>query len=261
MKRTLAHLLIAATLAIAAPPPPPHSEHGHQPPPPKQPPPSSNTIPYSVALDPAIWLVEHINIPTTQANLVNGALVFPIQQYGVAWNNYFDWEPWLNKQSKGHSNSPTSINVSTAKTLTVVVRIQTTGQPTWRYDSNPDNTCVYPAHLRPYIAVGEDSARYNDTGRWWSNSASPGTNIDLSQLPANADITYTLVMDLTDPSQWSDVIGQYGNLNASTISQFAATKTALGEMGFTLGGGCFFGHGVSVQNGTATMSLIRYEFD
>lgn len=258
MKLLLTFLALAA-LALG--------DHGHSQ---KQPPPppsvSTSTVPYSVPMDPSIWLIEHRDDPSSVAKLVNGTLQFPIQSYNGApdngnWNNYVDWEPWLNGQSKGKTKTVTSINMSKAKTLIVVVRIQTTGQPTWRYDSAPDNTCITPAHLRPYIAVGENNSHFNDTGRWWSNSTQPGTNFQLDTLPPNADITLTLVMDLTDPAQWSDVNGESGNLNANTISQFAVTKTALGEMGFTLGGGCFFGHGVAVVGGTATMTLIQYRFD
>lgn len=261
MKYVFATLLIFAGLAFGQP-----GKHGEKAKKPAPPPPVSSTLPLVIPMDPSIWLIEHRDDPTTQAKLVNGALVFPINPYtgevdNGNWNNYSDYEPWLANPTKGKTSKPASYDVSQASTLTVKMRVQTTGQPTWRYDSSPDNDCVYPPHIRPYFAVGENNARYNDTGRWWSNSAQPGTNFELDTLPPNADVTFTLVMNLDDPSQFSDADGEFGNLNSTTTSQFAATKKAVGEMGVTWGGGCFFGHGVAVQGGTATITFYEFRFD
>ena len=52
--------------------------------------------------------------------------------------------------------------------------------------------------------------------------------------------------------------GEFGNLNCHDANRFAATKAAMQEIGMTFGGGCFFGHGVSVANGTATFQLLSY---
>jgi hypothetical protein len=190
------------------------------------------------------WHVEHYNIPDTVPTLANGAISFPIQQYGIEWNNYFD------------IRLPSTVDVSKASTFTMAFKITTAGQSTWRYDSNPNNTCISPAKVRPYFAVSENDPRYNDTGRWWSNPIA----FELDTLPANANQTVTLTIPLT-PDAWSDVNGEFGNLNANTTSQFAATKLKVAELGLTFGGGCFFGHGVSVQGGTAKFELDSYQYN
>jgi hypothetical protein len=69
-----------------------------------------------------------------------------------------------------------------------------------------------------------------------------------------------LVGDLTDPSQWTSVFGRSGAANEPL---FRAALADLGAVGFTFGGGCFFGHGVYITPGsgeavfTATRFVVR----
>ncbi len=208
--RLLLPLLISAAFAIAA----------------------TITIP----LTPSLWRLEHVSGNITHPNLVNGALSFDFPQYpGGDWVNYLD----VQYGSK--------LDISTSSYLSMTIQITTTGTPNFRYDSNPDNTCTVPAHVRPYFAVSESNPEYNTTGRWWSNPVA-------YQLAAGS---ITLTIPLT-PESWSDVNGEFGNSNATTLNRFAATKAAVQEIGMTFGGGCFFGHGVSVENGTATFQLLSY---
>jgi len=190
----------------------------------------------TIPLTPSLWRLEHVSGNITHPNLINGALRFDFPQYPNGdWVNYFDLQ------------YPNSLDISTSSYLTMTIRVTTTGTPTFHYDSNPDNTCSVPAHVRPYFAVSESNPEYNTTGRWWSNPIA-------YQLAAG---TITLTIPLT-PDSWSDVNGQFGNLNATTVVRFAATKAGVREIGMTFGGGCFFGHGVSVANGTATFQLLSY---
>jgi hypothetical protein len=55
---------------------------------------------------------------------------------------------------------------------------------------------------------------------------------------------------------WSDVIGEFGTLSATTQAGFAATLASVSQIGMTFGGGCFFGHGVNVSGGTAAFELL-----
>src|ERR1035438_9007181 len=192
----------------------------------------------TIPLTPSLWNLEHVSGSITHPALVNGALSFDFPQYPNGdWVNYFDVQ----------YGTGSKLDISTSSYLTMTIRISTTGAPNFRYDSNPDNTCSFPAHVRPYFAVSQSNPEYNSTGRWWSNPVA-------YQLAAG---TVTLTIPLT-PDSWSDVDGQFGNLNATTLNRFAATKAAVQEIGMTFGGGCFFGHGVSVENGTATFELLSY---
>jgi hypothetical protein len=52
------------------------------------------------------------------------------------------------------------------------------------------------------------------------------------------------------------VFGKSGEANPAA---FAAAMADLGNVGLTFGGGCFFGHGVRIMNGSATFTLERFE--
>ena len=151
----------------------------------------------SIPLTASLWRLEHVSGNITHPVLSDGALTFAFPQYPNGdWVNYFDVQ-YGNK-----------IDISNSGYLTMTIRITTTGAPTFRYDSNPDNTCSAPAHVRPYFAVSESNPEYNSTGRWWSNPIA-------YELAAG---TVTLTIPLT-PESWSDVDGQLGNLNATTMSR------------------------------------------
>ncbi len=171
----------------------------------------------TIPLTPSLWRLEHVSGNITHPNLINGALSFDFPQYPNGdWVNYLD----VQYGSK--------LDISASGYLNMTIRVTATGTPNFRYDSNPDNTCSFPAHVRPYFAVSESNSEYNTTGRWWSNPVA-------YQLAAGS---ITLSIPLT-PESWSDVNGEFGNLNSTTLSRFAATKVAVQEIGMTFGGGCF----------------------
>jgi hypothetical protein len=131
-------------------------------------------------------------------------------------------------------------------TLTITANLVTTGTPVFNYNSEPGNTCIFPAHFRPYIQSGESGA---DGTRWWSNPS--------AFLLAQGVGTVTLTIPLT-PNQWSGVFGEWGNQDATTIANFGKSLANPTYIGLTAGGGCFFGHGVNVSGGTAAFQVSTY---
>jgi hypothetical protein len=133
-----------------------------------------------------------------------------------------------------------------AKSLTAKFNIATTGNPVFNYKFEPANTCPSPAKARLYFArTGWETG--GEFYRWWANSIA-------YRLAAGSA---SLIVPL-DPSQWSSVYGKFGNADASTLTGFAAAEQNVGEIGFTFGGGCFFGHGVNVTGGAAEFILTDY---
>jgi hypothetical protein len=61
------------------------------------------------------------------------------------------------------------------------------------------------------------------------------------------------------PSQWSSVLGKVGNVDGVARAGFESAVRNVSSLGLTFGGGCFFGHGVNVQGGTARFVLVNYE--
>jgi len=81
--------------------------------------------------------------------------------------------------------------------------------------------------------------------RWWSNPASQ----DLEA----GDFTLS---ELLAPDKWSSVFGRTGMENPAA---FQSALNNLERVGFSFGGGSFFGHGVSVTDGTAIFELLNFE--
>jgi len=126
--------------------------------------------------------------------------------------------------------------------------VTTSGTPVFNFMLEPWNTCTTPAHVRAYIEQffsNKYDATYAPANyRWWANP----TAMMLS--PGVATVTMPL-----SPDQWTDAEGARGS------DQLAGFTAALGHpaaIGMTFGGGCFFGHGVNVLDGTARFILSNY---
>lgn len=148
-------------------------------------------------------------------------------------------------------------------TLTTTIRIDVlSGEPVFEYDYGPDNPCTNPATIRPYFEVAGISDKRKGspfTGgtsfpidgqylRWWSNPVA----IVLAQG------TYTISVPYT-PSAWTSVYGVRGTDSQEATDGFNYVLNHLGKVGFTFGGGCFFGHGVWTSGGDARLTVLQYD--
>ena len=135
-----------------------------------------------------------------------------------------------------------------AQSLTLTVQVATTGKPVFGYDSEMDNTCATPATIRPYFQSGALlSTNADGSNRWWSSP-------DYVVL-ANGIATIRVPLE---PQYWSDTWGAFGNSSTTAENEFATAISNVNWIGVTLGGGCFYGHGVNVSGGTATISVTSY---
>jgi len=128
-------------------------------------------------------------------------------------------------------------------TLAVTLRVATNGPVLFNL-VDPGN-CGIPPSVRPLIWANENGT--GDYDRWWSNprhfALGPGTT--------------TIAVPL-EPSSWSSVNGQVGNANARVQFGFEKALLNVSRLGLTFGGGCSFGHGISVSGGAATFTLSEY---
>jgi hypothetical protein len=154
---------------------------------------------------------------------------------------YFDFSPTPVGYLM-HKHPPRIISGSIILSLSVA----TTGTPVFRYDTEPFNTCVTPAHARPIIETSKGEADGFD--RWWSNPVA-------YKLEAGS---ITLTIPLT-PDRWSSVFGKFGNSSPEALAGFQTALQNVTGLGLTFGGGCFFGHGVYINEGTARFTLTHYE--
>jgi hypothetical protein len=72
-------------------------------------------------------------------------------------------------------------------------------------------------------------------------------------MATNSIESYTVSLD---PSNWIGVYGQTGNGSATALAAFKATIANMGDIGLVFGGGCFAGHGVYLDAGSATFNLL-----
>jgi hypothetical protein len=144
-----------------------------------------------------------------------------------------------------------AVNVTASSSVDASILVTTTGAPIFVYNLQPDNNCTYPAHVRFLLQEkGDDLSGTNGKQyfRWFSNSAA----YQLAPGAAN------LSAPLTDLSQWTSVFGEKANAGAAAKAGFEQAIANLGRVGFSFGGGCFYGHGVRVTGGGARFAVNSY---
>lgn len=144
------------------------------------------------------------------------------------------------------------------QSLKATIEISTTGNPVFLYQTEPGNNCNTPASVRFFVQRLENRnpppyVMLDENARWWSNPVALTLQDTAGAVLLSAPI---------DPSQWSNVSGHRGDFDADTLAGFNNAMTNHDAIGFTFGGGCFYGHGSGLAaGGTArfTLSDLRVE--
>jgi hypothetical protein len=113
----------------------------------------------------------------------------------------------------------------------------------WNYHFENANVCSAPASTHVMLQIKNDDLTASD-GRYWSNSV----GLELSNGPFALNIPVT-------EGNWTNVDGRFNK------DGFDKLLRSMGKVGFTFGGGCFFGHGVSVSGGKAMFYMTRFVID
>ncbi len=140
------------------------------------------------------------------------------------------------------------------RTITARFKITMDGSPRLNFAFEPTNSCrTPPASVRLILAVpsrgwmsGHKTLPYT---RWWNTSAvaiTPGT--------------FTLAARVADPEAWSSVYGERASSSGAATAGFEAAL-ARARIGFSFGGGCFYGHGVGVTGGGAAFELVHVDVE
>jgi len=158
----------------------------------------------------------------------------------------FDF-PAINQGVAGYFTYLAGFTYVQGKSLRARFAIETEGPVEFDYKTEPENTCDFPAHGRFYIQDHRGISP-NELGRWWSNPLA----IKLEQ--GESDLEVPL-----EPIEWTSVYGKRGDFSPETIKKFRDVLSNPAEIGFTFGGGCFFGHGVRTVNGKARFILRSME--
>ena len=169
----------------------------------------------------------------------------PTPQIGGGW--YFDFPTDPNSVHYVLA----AVSMAASGDVDANISVTTTETPIFVYNLQPDNKRVYPAHVRFLLQQkGDDLSGKNGKQyfRWWSNSVAYQLAPGKAQLGAS----------LADLSQWTSVLGEKANGSAAATAGFKQAIANLGNVGFSFGGGCFFGHGVRVSGGGARFAVSNY---
>ena len=85
--------------------------------------------------------------------------------------------------------------------------------------------------------------------RWWSNPSA------VVLAPTDGPVSLTVPLQ---GEKWTAVNGMSG---VQQPNGFAAALAHPANIGLTFGGGCFFGHGVFIDGGTATLTVTGFSID
>jgi len=130
--------------------------------------------------------------------------------------------------------------------LSFSVAVQGQGTPGFFWRTETSNTCETPASARPIFFAWYDFV-FLPTYEWWAHSGA----YTLAQGSAAHYVPFT-------PDQWSDVNGQFANSDSDTLSGFDFSLSNLHGIGLSFGGGCYYGHGVSVLGGSARFEMTSF---
>ncbi len=150
---------------------------------------------------------------------------------------------FIHSQKKGLSLSGTLV-----ATFAVITSPSNPGTSvSFDWETEAGNTCFgVPATTRFYIQDTQVGQGQVNNYRWWANPT--------SYVLQDSGGTVTLSVPLTS-DQWSNTFGTFGTGN---LKAFNGTISNADRIGLVYGGGCFFGHGVSVSQGTATFELQSF---
>jgi len=145
-----------------------------------------------------------------------------------------------------------AVNMVASKGVSARIDVSTTGTATFKYVlEGKNNTCVNPAQVR--FLLQEKADDFSGAGdkqfyRWWSIKAA------YELAPGSA----TLTAQVSELSQWVSVFGERADASAAATAGFRQAMNNLGAVGFSFGGGCFYGHGVRVSGGGARFTVPSY---
>src|SRR5262245_45564254 len=122
----------------------------------------------------------------------------------------------------------------------VAGKIEADPDVVWNYHFEKANVCNSPARTHVMLQIKNDDLTASD-GRYWSNP------IGLTL----ANGLFTLKIPVTE-GNWINVDGEFNK------EGFDKMLKNMGNVGFTFGGGCFFGHGVSVLDSKAKFYVTNF---
>jgi hypothetical protein len=138
--------------------------------------------------------------------------------------------------------------LASTSSMAMTLSITTSPGVVFDYHTEASNTCPGSATVRLYFQQqGDDLTITHATYRWFSNP--------FVLAPTNGGVTFAVSLR---GDQWTDVNGMTG---IQQPDGFAAALAHPANVGMTFGGGCFAGHGVFIDSGTATFTVTGFSIN
>lgn len=138
------------------------------------------------------------------------------------------------------------------QTITMSGSIQASSDAVFNYTIDADNPTTpggHPAACRIFFEQAGDQALNQPYYRWWASD------------PADVVLgngVFSISSSLAPTQGWSSVFGETANHSAAATAGFNQAMANVASIGFTCGGGSFYGHGVNMSAGTATMIVNSF---
>jgi len=158
--------------------------------------------------------------------------------YGTAQT---DWRGYL-------MTVPAVKAFSTAQVLSMRVELVTTGAPVFGFHGDGDYRCDRPVTIRPHFQKGAWSRDPGDNYRWWAKDP-----YSFTLAHGSATISIPLQAD-----KWVQTWGKTGSSTTALTTAFTQSIANIGSLGAAIGGGCSYGHGANINQGTARLMLRAY---
>lgn len=196
------------------------------------------------SMDPNAWLFEHSpGMPAHPYKTPRG--------WGFRFPTYIGPLPCRNDQACASVHYLTtdgrpSGSLIGAQSLEMRGTVSATKGAIWNYRTEPSNNGPgLPAGFRFMIQAQNDGCLCKDYGRWWSTDS-----VALKPGP------FRLVAPLK-PSHWSSVWGHRADSSPRALQGWRSALAHPARIGITFGGGKFYGHGVNVRGGKASMVVTK----
>jgi hypothetical protein len=151
----------------------------------------------------------------------------------------------------GYVMTDVNTKFTQSQTVTMVFEVEA-WDATFDFQTESDNTCTQPGDFSIMIEHTNDAALTEDYYRWW---AFPEKYTFANGTYDTGKITLSIPLD---PELWISVYGEAGNSSPAAEAGFANTLANIGRVGFTMGGGCFAGHGLYLTSGSARFIVDSY---
>ena len=193
-----------------------------------------------VSLSPRSWSLIQDGSPAMVPYTDGAALALNFPQYDG-----------ITKHSINYYTSATRFSKTTSAVMTMDIQVIADVSTLFTAVFDSTNICTPENPAVRLFFAKKNWIRGGDYARWWANPINPAYMG--SYVLANGLVTLSVPFD---PAQWTSVMGVRGSDN---VAEFTKAIANINEVGVTFGGGCFFGHGVAVTNGTATFKVTRFE--